>query len=99
MKPFDDLLLSQARLGIVSLLVSRGELPFSDLKALLGLTQGNLGAHLDKLEQAGYVHLRKEFVGKKPRTTASLTEAGRTAFLDHVERLREIAGEDGAGAP
>ena len=64
---------------------------FSDLKALLGLTQGNLGVHLQKLEQEGYVAVRKEFVDKKPRTTARLTAKGRKAFLAHVKKLDEIA--------
>ena len=89
---FDPLLLSQARLGIVSVLMTRDDASFSDLKALLGLTQGNLGVHLRKLEEAGYVEVRKEFVDRKPRTTAVITEAGRAAFLAHVEKLGRIAG-------
>ena len=63
---FDPLLLSQARLGIVSVLMTRPEATFSDLKSLLGMTQGNLGVHLRKLEEAGYVEVRKEFVDRKP---------------------------------
>ena len=95
---FDPLLLSQARLGIVSVLMSRREASFSDLKELLGLTQGNLGVHLTKLEEAGYVGVKKEFVQRKPRTTCRITAKGRSAFLEHVERLRQIAepGEDAA---
>jgi DNA-binding MarR family transcriptional regulator len=88
---FDSLLLSEARLGVVTVLMTRGEASFSDLKALLGLTQGNLGVHLGKLEEGGYVAIEKAFVGKRPRTTCRLTAAGRDAFLRHVERLREIA--------
>ena len=89
--PFDALLLSQARLGIVTVLLERPASTFPDLKAVLGLTQGNLGAHLGKLEDAGYVAVTKEFVGKKPRTTVSLTDAGRAAFLAHVARLEALA--------
>ena len=89
--PFDALLLSQVRLGIVTVLLERGASTFSDLKAILGLTQGNLGVHLRKLEDGGYVAIVKEFVGRKPRTTAELTEAGRTAFLAHVARLEDLA--------
>ena len=88
---FDDAFLSQARLGIVSVLLARRDATFSDLKALLGLTQGNLGAHLQSLEAAGYVEVLKEFVGKKPRTTCRLTRAGREAFLKHVRALDGIA--------
>jgi DNA-binding MarR family transcriptional regulator len=88
---FDPLLLSQVRLGVISLLMTRRELTFSDLKSLLDLTQGNLGTHLGKLEDAGYVSVRKEFVERKPRTTVRITSRGRKAFLRHVRILEEIA--------
>jgi DNA-binding MarR family transcriptional regulator len=89
--PFDPLLLSQVRLGVVAVLVERDAATFPELKALLGVTQGNLGIHLRKLEDAGYVAIEKDFVDRKPRTTARLTAAGRAAFLAHVERLGRIA--------
>jgi DNA-binding MarR family transcriptional regulator len=88
---FDPILLSQARLGIVTVLVTRAEATFTDLKEILGLTQGNLGIHLGKLEEAGYVEIRKEFVARKPRTTARITESGRAAFLAHVDLLAAVA--------
>ncbi|HZM00980.1 MAG TPA: transcriptional regulator [Planctomycetota bacterium] len=91
--PFDAVLLSQARLGVVSVLVARPSVTFSDLKALLGLTQGNLGLHLRQLEEAGYVLVKKEFVARKPRTTYRLSARGRRAFLDHVTRLQSIAAD------
>lgn len=92
MRPsFDPVLLSQARLGIVTVLVTRKEATFSDLKDLLGLTQGNLGIHLGKLEEAGYVAATKEFVKRKPRTTARITPQGRKAFLAHVDLLSQVA--------
>jgi DNA-binding MarR family transcriptional regulator len=88
---FDSLLLSQVRLGVISVLMSRREATFSDLKALLGLTQGNLGIHLKKLEEADYIKIKKEFVRNKPRTTCRITARGRKAFLGHVEQLERIA--------
>ena len=88
---FDPVLLSQARLGIVTVLVTRPEASFTDLKDLLGLTQGNLGIHLGKLEEHGYVSITKEFVKRKPRTTVRITAAGRAAFLAHVDRLAAVA--------
>lgn len=88
---FDAVLLSQARLGIVTVLLARPEATFSDLKDVLGLTQGNLGIHLQKLEEAGYVAVEKEFVDRRPRTTARLTPKGRAAFLQHVARLDRVA--------
>jgi DNA-binding MarR family transcriptional regulator len=90
---FDPLLLSRARLGIVTVLLARKSAAFSDLKDLLGLTQGNLGVHLGKLEEEGYVSIEKAFVKKKPRTTATLTAKGRQAFLAHVALLETIARE------
>ena len=90
---FDPLLLSQVRLGIISVLMTRAEATFPDLKALLGLTQGNLGVHLRKLEDAGYVAVRKTFVERKPRTTCKITAKGRKAFLTHLARLEDIARE------
>ena len=89
------MLLSQVRLGIISVLVSRKEATFMDLKVLLGLTQGNLTIHLKKLEDGGFVVVRKEFVARKPRTTVRITSKGKKAFLKHVDILRAIAdGED-----
>lgn len=96
-EPFDPLLLSQARLGIVTVLVARTGATFSDLQEILGLTPGNLGVHLRKLEDSGYVTITKEFVARKPRTNARLTARGRRAFLSHVERLERVARRaDGA---
>lgn len=82
--------LSRAGLGIISVPITVEEATFPELKDLLNLTQGNLGAHLRWLEEAGHVALRKEFVGRKPRTAASLTEVGRAAFKRHIARLEAI---------
>ncbi|MBS0387373.1 MAG: transcriptional regulator [Proteobacteria bacterium] len=73
------------------------KLEFQELKALLEATDGNLGTHLATLEGAGYIAIEKDFVGKKPRTRVAITRAGRRAFEQHVEYLREvIAGAGGA---
>jgi DNA-binding MarR family transcriptional regulator len=88
---YDPVLLSQVRLGIVTVLITRKDATFSDLKSLLGLTQGNLGIHLQKLEEAGYVATKKAFVKRKPRTTVRITQKGRDAFLRHVEQLEKVA--------
>jgi DNA-binding MarR family transcriptional regulator len=63
---------------------------FAFLRNLLDLTDGNLGAHLRKLEEAGYVHLDKTFVDRKPRTYVAFTAKGRHAFQDHVDALKSI---------
>jgi DNA-binding MarR family transcriptional regulator len=67
-----------------------GKLEFVRLKDLLGVTDGNLGAHVTTLEEAGYVAVEKDFAGKKPRTRVSLTRKGRRAFEDYVAELRAI---------
>ena len=90
---FDPVLLSQARLGIVSVLMTRPKATFPELKSLLGMTQGNLGIHLRKLEEGGYVQLDKAFVDRKPQTTARITAKGRKAFLKHVEALERVVRE------
>jgi DNA-binding MarR family transcriptional regulator len=85
----------QVRLRIMSALAALDdgdEVDFSYLKKQLGLTDGNLGAHLAKLEDAGYILIRKHFVARKPRTDVSLTLNGRAAFLEHVAALRDILG-------
>ena len=63
---------------------------FSQLRAITGATDGNLGAHLNTLETAGYIAIAKDFVGKKPRTSVTLTRTGRKAFAAHVAYLRDI---------
>jgi DNA-binding MarR family transcriptional regulator len=69
---------------------SREPWEFSRLKKVAEATDGNLGNHLGILEQAGYVSIRKDFIGKKPRTRISVTKEGLRAFHDHISYLREI---------
>jgi DNA-binding MarR family transcriptional regulator len=71
-------------------------LEFVRLKTIVGATEGNLGAHITTLEEAGYVSVEKDFAGKRPRTRVKLTKDGRRAFDDYVADLRAII--DG-GAP
>jgi DNA-binding MarR family transcriptional regulator len=63
---------------------------FVRLKALVDATEGNLGAHIATLENAGYVEVEKDFVAKKPRTRVALTKSGRRSFEDYVAYLRDI---------
>lgn len=78
------------RLGIVSALAVNDTLTFSELKALLSTSDGNLSVHARKLEDAGYVACEKSFEGRIPRTEYRLTSAGRRAldkYLKHMEAL------------
>lgn len=65
-------------------------LEFVRLKAIVGATEGNLGAHIATLEEAGYAEIEKDFVGKKPRTRVRLSKKGRRAFEEYVAYLRDI---------
>jgi len=91
----DELIHQSLRLRIMAALNALGDadaLEFTRLKALIGATDGNLGAHLTTLETAGYVGVTKDFAGKRPRTRVAITPAGRAAFARHVAYLREIIG-------
>ncbi|CUU00769.1 transcriptional regulator [Candidatus Thermokryptus mobilis] len=67
-----------------------GEIEFIALRDLLGLSDGNLSSHLSKLEEAGYVKIRKTFEGKKPKTYISLTAKGRKAFENYISVLKKM---------
>ena len=79
-----------ARLLILSQLYVVESADFLFLMTQTGLTQGNLSSHLSKLEAAGYVQIRKEFVEKRPRTLLRLTEEGRAAFDGYVKRMQKV---------
>lgn len=78
---------SKARLSIMSVLMVNDIMSFNALKELLSLTDGNLATHLRALEESGYIAVQKQFVGRKPNTTYSATEAGQQAFTDHLNAL------------
>lgn len=85
------------RLAMMALLVSNDWVEYITVKSLLGLTDGNLASHIRALEQSGHLQVRKEFVGRKTRTTYSATEIGKAAFSQHLcalEELIQIGRED-----
>jgi DNA-binding MarR family transcriptional regulator len=73
-------------------------LEFVRLKSIVGATEGNLGAHITTLEEAGYVDVEKDFAGKKPRTRIRLSKQGRRAFEDYIAYLRDIIDDGKAAA-
>jgi DNA-binding MarR family transcriptional regulator len=79
-------------LGVLAGMESDAEVEFMFLCNQLAVTRGNLGAHLEKLEDAKYIAVRKTFVGRTPRTFIRLTVSGRRAFEDHVAALKRIVG-------
>ena len=94
----DEIIHQSTRLKIMAalnVLGAEAQLHFTRLKSLVGATDGNLGAHLETLEKAGYVAIEKLFVGKKPQTRVKATAAGRRAFNGHVAYLRHILNGEG----
>lgn len=88
-KAFDN----RIRLAIMSVLFVREEVDFNGLKDMLGVTDGNLATHVAVLERHRYLKVKKLFVGRKPRTTYTMTDSGRKAFSGHVDALEEIIRE------
>lgn len=83
---------SRVRLAIISALIT-GEKNFKEIKEITKGTDGNLSVHLGKLENIGYITSKKEFVGKKPRTTYTLTADGRLGLENYVTLLEKILNE------
>ncbi|MGB8227335.1 MAG: transcriptional regulator [Sedimentisphaerales bacterium] len=93
MSELDNVIHQPVRLRIMSALValeSGGQMDFVYLRDLLKLTDGNLGAHLTKLEEAGYIKIEKTFESRKPRTFISAADKGRDAFAEHIAALKQI---------
>ena len=96
MAEFDETIHQPVRLRIMAALVTlepTDEVDFTYLRDLLEVTDGNLGAHIIKLEDAGYIVAEKTFVGRKPKTFISATNRGKGAFEEHVSALESIIGE------
>lgn len=92
MRDLNPLLHSQLRLAVMSILMTVEEADFVFLKEKTQSTAGNLSVQLDKLAAAGYIEVSKGFAGKRPRTACSITPAGRKAFEEYVDALREYIG-------
>jgi DNA-binding PadR family transcriptional regulator len=80
------------RLALLSLLSGIEEAEFTWLRSKTGSTDGNLGAQLLKLEEAGYVAVDKQFVQRKPQTIYRMTDAGRIALTEYVQALKQLLG-------
>jgi DNA-binding MarR family transcriptional regulator len=86
----DELLLSKVRLGVVAELLNFDWIAFSELARSLDVSNGNLGAHLSKLVDAGYVEEEKSFANRRPLSRYRLTKRGREAFASHVTELQSL---------
>jgi DNA-binding MarR family transcriptional regulator len=93
MPEIDTIIHQSARLKIMASLMtleSGEQVDFVYLRKILKLTDGNLGAHLTKLENAGYIKIEKNFIARKPRTFINATGKGRDAFENHITALEAI---------
>lgn len=88
-RDLNPLLHSQLRLAVMSILMSVEEADFVYLKEKTGATAGNLSVQIDKLHAAGYIIVEKTFEGKRPKTTCKMSRAGREAFEEYVDALKE----------
>ena len=74
----------------MSVLMVNESADFTTLKELLGVTDGNLASHSSALEKGEYIEVKKEFVGKKPKTSYRVTNKGRVAFEQHLKSLEKL---------
>jgi len=87
----NKLLNDKVRLAIMATLSTGDEaLEFNHLLEKLELTKGNLSSHMRKLEEAGLVEIKKEFVGKKPKTTYLCTEEGKKECKEYLSALESL---------
>ncbi len=85
-KAFDH----RVRLGIMSILVVNDWVDFKTIKQMLELTDGNLASHITALEKAGYIEIRKSFIGKRPNTSFRVSLKGKKAFGEHLDALEAL---------
>lgn len=88
----DPVVHGKLRLAVLSLLSSVEDAEFTWLRDKTGSTDGNLGAHLLKLEEASYIAVEKKFILRKPITLYRMTEKGRAALAGYIRALRKLLG-------
>jgi DNA-binding HxlR family transcriptional regulator len=88
----DPVVHGKLRLAVLSLLIGVEDADFTWLRQKTGSTDGNLGAQMLKLEEAGYVAMEKRFAGRKPQTVYRMTTAGREALAGYVAALKQLLG-------
>ena len=74
----------------MSVLMVNDSMDFNSMKETLDVTDGNLASHTSALEKEGYIHVKKEFVGKKTQTTYTATKLGIKAFNEHLNALEDL---------
>lgn len=85
---------NRVRLGIMSALMVNEAIDFLALKELLDVTDGNLASHVTALEKLDYIAVKKEFVGKKTRTSYMVTNLGHKEFVQHLNALEKLVKQN-----
>lgn len=80
----------RVRLGIMSMLMVNERVDFTTLRDMLEVTDGRLASHLKALEQAKYIEVHKQFIGRKPNTSYAVSGLGQTAFRNHLDALEQL---------
>lgn len=93
----DRVIHEKGRLAIMSMLAAAPQVAFTDLRDVLGMTDGNVTAHTRTLQQAGYLAVTKSYRAGRPLTTFALTEIGRAAFAGYIALLGQIVDEHRGG--
>jgi DNA-binding MarR family transcriptional regulator len=91
---FDDLILSKTRLGIIAALIGGDKLDFTYLRNALKLSDGNLSVQIRRLEEAGYIKVKKVFVNRKPKTFCKITRKGQKAVRNLIGKLEALTEPD-----
>jgi DNA-binding MarR family transcriptional regulator len=81
---------SRVRLGIMSILMVNDCADFGTLKEQLQITDGNLASHITALEKLKYIEVTKQFIGKRPNTSYTVSKAGKKAFAEHLDALEKL---------
>ena len=92
-KDLDPILHSQLRLAVMSLLISVKEAEFTYLREQTNSTAGNLSVQIQKLKDAGYIDVTKQFKDNYPQTMCKVTKSGVKAFEDYVKNLQAYLGK------
>lgn len=90
---------SPIRFAVMAMLANEQQSNFVAIRKAVGATEGNLATHMRKLEDSGYVAVRKSFKGRKPRTEYEITEAGRSAFQTYLDQLNRIVSSGAKTEP
>lgn len=88
LQPLDPVVHQPLRLAVLSILSAVEHAEFTYLKEKTKATAGNLSVQIDKLQQAGYITVKKDFKGKRPCTTCTLTKAGKHALNQYARALK-----------